>query len=62
VPAIEKHAVRELFARPRTDVRIAAYQALGRMRTPHARRLLNQALSDKDPEVKAAAKGLLRIR
>jgi HEAT repeat protein len=62
VPAIEKHAVRELFAKPRTDVRIAAYQALGRMGTPHARRLLNQALSDKDPEVKAAVKALLRIR
>ena len=62
VPAIEKHAVRELFAKPRTDVRIAAYQALGRMGTPHARRLLNQALSDKDPEVKAAVKALLHIR
>jgi HEAT repeat protein len=62
VPAIEKHAVRELFAKPRTDVRIAAYQALGRMGTPHARRLLNQALSDKDPEVKAVVKALLHIR
>ena len=60
--AIEKHAVRELFAKPRTNVRIAAYQALNHIGTPHARRLLNQAVSDKDPEVKRVVKELLHIR
>ncbi len=63
VAAIERHAVKDsLFARPRTDVRIAAYRALSRIRTPRARRLLNQALSDKDPEVKAAVKEMLHVR
>lgn len=62
VPSIEKHAVRELFAKPRTEVRIAAYQALDHIGTPHARRLLNQAVSDKDAEVKAAVKALLHMR
>lgn len=62
VPAIEKHAVKELFAKPRTGVRIAAYQALAHIGTPHARRLLNQALNDKDSEVKAAVKDLLHLR
>ncbi len=62
VVSIEKHAVRERFAKPRTGVRIAAYQALSHIGTPHARRLLNQAISDKDPEVKAAVKELLHMR
>jgi HEAT repeats len=62
VASIEKHAVRSLFSRPPTDVRIAAYRALNSIGTPHARRLLNQAVSDKDPEVKAAVKDLLHIR
>lgn len=62
VNAIEKHAVRSLFSRPRTDVRIAAYRALNQIGTPHARRLLNQAVGDKDPEVKAAVKELLHMR
>ena len=54
--------MRERFAKPHTDVRIAAYQALSHIGTPHARRLLNQAASDKDPEVKAAVKELLHMR
>lgn len=62
VASIEKHAVRSLFSKPRTDVRIAAYRALHQIGTPHARRLLNQAIGDKDPEVKAAVKELLHMR
>lgn len=62
VTSIEKHAVRDRFGPPRTDVRIAAYQALAHIGTPHARRLLNQALEDKDPGVRQAVKRLLKIR
>jgi hypothetical protein len=62
VVSIEKHAVRTLFSRPRTDVRIAAYRALDQIGTPHARRLLDQAASDKDPEVKAAVDELAQMR
>ena len=61
VPAIEKHAVRERFGKPRTEVRIAAYRALAQIGTPHARRLLDKALNDKDPAVKAVAQEL-RVR
>ncbi len=62
VASIEKHAVRSLFSKPRTDVRIAAYRALNAIGTPHARRLLNQAVSDKDSAVKSAVKEILHIR
>lgn len=62
VPSIEKHAVRTLFSKPRTDVRIAAYRALHQIGTPHARRLLNQAVDDKEPAVKAAVKEMLGMR
>lgn len=62
VTSIEKHAVPRLFSKPRTDVRIAGYRALNQIGTPHARRLLNQALDDKDAEVKAAVKEILGMR
>lgn len=62
VASIEKHAVRTLFSKPRTDVRITAYRALNQIDTPHARRLLNQAMDDKDPEVKAAVRQILHLR
>lgn len=62
VASIEKHAVTSLFSRPRTDVRITAYRALNEIGTPRARRLLNQALNDKDPAVKAAVKAMLGMR
>ena len=62
VASIEKHSVPRLFSKPRTDVRIAGYRALNQMGTPHARRLLNQALDDKDPEVKSAVKDILGMR
>jgi len=62
VASIEKHAVRTLFSRPRTDVRITAYRALSQIETPHARRLLNQAMDDRDPEVRAAVRDILHLR
>lgn len=62
VVSIERHAVRPLFSKPRTAIRIAAHRALAPMGTPQARRLLQQALGDKDPEVKAAVKQVLHMR
>jgi hypothetical protein len=56
VPAIEKHAVKSLFSKPRTEVRIAAYRALHAIGTPHARELVQKALSDKEPAVRAAVR------
>jgi HEAT repeat protein len=41
-------------------VRIAAYQALHRIGTPHARELIQAALSDKEPAVQAAVRRLVR--
>ena len=51
VPAIEKHAVKTLFSKPRPEVRIAAYRALHRIGTPHARELVQKALDAKEPGV-----------
>lgn len=62
VRSLMKHAVTSLFSRPRADVRIAAYRALNEIGTPHARRLLNQAINDKDAKVKSAVKEILHIR
>jgi hypothetical protein len=56
VPAIEKHAVKSLFSKPRTEVRVAAYRALHEIGTPHARDLVQKALSDKEPAVRAAVR------
>jgi hypothetical protein len=39
-------------------VRVAAYQALAEMSTPHARELLEKARDDKDPVVRTTARGL----
>jgi HEAT repeat protein len=60
VQAIEKHAVRTLFSKPHVEVRIAAYQALQRIGTPHAKQLILAALTDKEPAVQAAVKRLMR--
>jgi hypothetical protein len=62
VNAIEKRAVGSFFSRPPTDVRIAAYQALRRIGTPHAKSLLVQAADDKDPEVRSVVRGLVGMR
>ena len=58
VPVLEKHAVPSLFAKPRTDVRVAAYRALYHIGTPHAMKLLAKASSDKDSIVQSAVLGL----
>ena len=59
VQAIERHAVGSFLRRPAPDVRIAAYRALRHIGTPRARRLLNQAVDDRDPSVKAEVRRLL---
>lgn len=59
VQAIERHAVGSFLRRPAPDVRIAAYRALKHIGTPRARRLLNQAVDDRDPSVKAEVRRLL---
>jgi len=60
VPAIEKHALPGRFAKASTDVRVAAYRALHRIGTPHARELVQRAANDKEPAVRAALRGLVR--
>lgn len=62
VNAIEKRAVGSFFSRQPVGVRIAAYRALHKIRTPHAKSLLVQAADDKIPEVKAAVRELLGMR
>ncbi len=62
VNSIEKHAVQTFFSKPRPDVRIAAYRALHNIGTPHARRLINQAVDDKDPQVKGAVRETLGVK
>lgn len=59
VPAIERHAHGSFLRRPPLEVRIAAYRALRHIGTPRARRLLNQAVDDRDPTVKQAVRQLL---
>ncbi len=62
VNTIQKRAVRSLLSRPPTNVRIVAYRALHKIGTPHAKRLLEAATDDKDPEVKAAVRELMESR
>lgn len=59
VNAIEKRAVRSFFSRPSTAVRIAAYHALLKIGTPHAKSLLVRAMDDKNVEVRRAVRQLL---
>lgn len=60
VPSIEKHATRDLFGKPPTEVRVEAYRALAHIGTPHARSVLERAVDDKDPVVRRVAKELTR--
>jgi len=60
VKAIENRALGSFFSRPPTEVRIAAYRALHRIGTPHAKKLLEDAAEDKDPEVRSAVRSLQR--
>lgn len=58
VQAIEKLAVGSLFSKPSTEVRVAAYQALHDIGTPHARALIEKAREDKDPVVRTTVRAL----
>ena len=60
VPAIEKYAVPSLFSKPSTEVRVAAYRALHAIGSPHARDLIRQTASDKDPGVRVALRDVAR--
>jgi hypothetical protein len=60
VPAIQKHAAPSRFSKADTGVRVAAYRALHRIGTPHARELVRRAANDKDPAVRAALRGLVQ--
>ena len=60
VPAIEKRAVKTLFSKPPTEVRIAAYRALHRIGTPHARDLVQKALASKEPGIWAAVRQMVQ--
>jgi HEAT repeat protein len=57
VQAIEKRAVGSMFSKPPTEVRVAAYNALHQIGTPHARELIEKAKSDKDPVVRTTVRG-----
>ena len=59
VPVIEKRAVKTLFSKPRPEVRVAAYRALHRIGTPHARELVEKALDAKEPGVWVAVRQLV---
>ncbi len=59
VNAIEKRAVGSFFSRPSAAVRIAAYHALYKIGTPHAKSLLVRAMNDKNTEVRRAVRQLL---
>lgn len=54
VPMLEKRATGGLFSKPSTPIRVAAYQGLAAIGTPHAQKLLHAAENDKDATVKAA--------
>ncbi|MGD8280763.1 MAG: HEAT repeat domain-containing protein [Gemmatimonadota bacterium] len=56
VQAIEKRAVGSLFSKPTTEVRVAAYQALYAIGTPHARQVIEKARDDKDPVVRTTVR------
>lgn len=59
VQAIEKYAVPGFFSRPARDIRIAGYRALASIGTPHARKVLEEARTDRDPEIRKVAEALL---
>lgn len=62
VNGIEKRAVASFFSRPPNDVRIAGYRALLNIGTPRARKLLDEAAEDKDPEVRTVVRQMLRAK
>lgn len=60
VPTLERRAAGGLFSKPSTAIRVAAFQGLAAIGTPHAMRLLAFAGNDKDPEVRKVAEAALR--
>lgn len=58
VPALDRLASPSLFARNPQEVRVAAYRALGAIGSPRAQELIQEALADKDPEVRRTAETL----
>ncbi len=60
VQGIEKRAVGSMFSKPPRPIRIAAYRALAAIGTPHARKVLDAALSDRDQEVREAVESLFK--
>ncbi|MGD2067381.1 MAG: HEAT repeat domain-containing protein [Gemmatimonadota bacterium] len=59
VPVLERHAVSGFFSRRPTGVRVAAYRALGAIGGARARKLLQDAVDDRDSEVRSAARAVL---
>lgn len=59
VSLIERRAVGSMFSRPARPIRIAAYRALHAIGTPHARKLLEAALADKDAGVRESVEGMM---
>ncbi len=62
VASIEKRAVGNFLWKPPTDVRVAAYTALGAIGTPHAMSLVEEARDDKDPDVRPVVRAILAAR
>lgn len=60
VPALEKQAVASFFSRRPSEIRVAAFRALGSIGTPHARKLIEAATDDRDPEVRGVSRFLSR--
>jgi HEAT repeat protein len=60
VPALEKRAVAGFFSRRPAEIRVAAYRALAAIGTPHARRLVEAATEDRDPEIRGVARYLVK--
>ncbi|HSG49525.1 MAG TPA: HEAT repeat domain-containing protein [Longimicrobiales bacterium] len=62
VPTLDRLASPSLFARNPQEVRVAAYRALGAIGSPRTQELIQEALADKDPEVRRTAETLLQGR
>lgn len=60
VPVLERRAVGTFFSRPPAPVRVAAYRALAAIGSPHARRLVEAAVEEKDSEVRGVARFLVK--
>lgn len=59
---LEKRATPSLFGRAPTEIRVAAYRALAAIGTPHATELIEDALEDKDPQVRRTVQAIVRFR